>query len=55
MEFQKGDEVGDKKGLPEAIVRVVMSLHHGGNTKVREGSQLSEEFWVRLGVHQGSR
>ena len=31
-----------------------MSLHEGSKTKVRVGSETSEEFWVRVGVHQGS-
>ena len=28
-----------KKGLPEAIVRAVMSLYHGAKTKVQVGSE----------------
>ena len=43
-----------KKGLPEVIVRALMSLHHGAKTKVRVGSELSEEFLVQVGVHQTS-
>ena len=43
-----------KKGLPEAIVRAVKSLYHGAKTKVRNGSELSQEFLVQVGVHQGS-
>ena len=43
-----------KKGLPEVIVRAVMSLYHGTITKVRVRSELSEEFLVQVGVHQGS-
>ena len=43
-----------KKGLPEVIVRAVMSLYHGAKTKVRVGSELSEEFSVQVGVHQES-
>ena len=35
-----------KKGLPEVIVRAVMSLYHGAKTKVRVGSELSQEFLV---------
>ena len=31
-----------------------MSLYGGSKTKVRVGSGLSEEFRVRVGVHQGS-
>ena len=43
-----------KKGLPELIVRPVMSLYHETKTKVRVGSELLEEFLVQVGVHQGS-
>ena len=32
-----GDGVGYKKGLPEVIIRAVMSLCHGAKTKVRVG------------------
>ena len=37
-----------KKGLPEILVKAVMSLCE------RVGSGLSEEFSVKVGVHQGS-
>ena len=37
-----------KKGLPE-----VMNLYYEAKTKVRVGSELSQEFWVQVGVHQG--
>ena len=43
-----------KKGLPEILVKVVMSLYEGAETKVRIGAGLSEEFSVKVGVHQGS-
>ena len=43
-----------KKGLPQVIVRAVMSLYHGAKTKVRMGSELSQEFLVQIDVHQGS-
>ena len=43
-----------KKSLPEVLVKAVMSLHVGSRTKVRVGSGLSEEFGVRVGMHQGS-
>ena len=33
-----------KKGLSEVIVRAAMSLYHGAKAKVREGSELSQEF-----------
>ena len=31
-----------------------MNLYHGAKTKVRVGSELSQEFLVQGGVHQGS-
>ena len=40
-----------KKGLPEAIVGVIMSLYPGVKTKVGEASELSEELWVKVGVY----
>ena len=40
-----------KKGLPEIIIRAVMSIYHGAKTKVRVES---EEFLVQVGVHQRS-
>ena len=43
-----------KKGFSEVIVRAVMSLYHGAKTKVRVESELSQEFLVQVGVHQGS-
>ena len=43
-----------KRGIPEAMVRAVMSLHEGAKTRVRVGLELSEEFDVKVGVHQGS-
>ena len=42
-----------KKGLSEVMVREVMSLYDGTKTRVR-GSAYSEEFEVKVGVHQGS-
>ena len=43
-----------KKGISEALVRVVMWLYKGVRTKVKVGTHLSEEFDVNAGVHQGS-
>ena len=42
-----------KKGLAEVLVQAVMSLHEVLRTKVRVGSGTSDEFGVRVGVHQG--
>ena len=43
-----------KKGIPEVFVRSVMSLHDGAKIRVRVNSELSEEFRVKVGMHQGS-
>ena len=43
-----------KKGLTEILVKALMSLYEGAETKVRVGSSLLEEFSVKVGVHQGS-
>ena len=43
-----------RRGIPEAMVRAVMSLYEGAKTRVRVGLELFEEFEVKVGVHQGS-
>ena len=43
-----------KKGISEVIVRALMSLYDGAKTRVRVKSAYSEEFEVKVGVHQGS-
>ena len=43
-----------KKGIQEVLVRSVMSLYEGSKTKVRVDSELSQEFEVIVGMHQGS-
>ena len=43
-----------KKGIPEVLARSVMSLYEGEKTRVKENSELSEEFEVKVGMHQGS-
>ena len=42
------------RGIPEATVRAVISLYEGAKTRVGVGLELSEEFEVKVGVHQGS-
>ena len=36
------------------MVREVMSLYNGAKTRVRVAFAYSEEFEVKVGVHQGS-
>ena len=43
-----------KKGLSEVMVWALMSLYDGAKTRVRVGSAYSEEFKVKVDVHQGS-
>ena len=43
-----------QKGLSDIMVRAVMSLYDGAKTRVRMGLSYSEEFEVKVGVHQGS-
>ena len=42
-----------KKGISEVMVRAVMSLYDGAKTRVRVGSAYSEDFKIKVGVHQG--
>ena len=43
-----------KKEIPEVLIRPLMSLYEGAKTRVRVDSDLSEEFEVKVGMHQGS-
>ena len=43
-----------KQGIPEVMVRAVMSFYEGAKTRVRVGLESSEDFEVEVGVHQGS-
>ena len=43
-----------KKEMPDVLVRSVMSLYDGAKIRVRVDSELSEEFEVKVGIHQGS-
>ena len=43
-----------KKGIPQALVRSVMSVYEGAQTRVRVDYVLGEEFEVKVGMHQGS-
>ena len=41
------------KGIPVVLVRSVMSLYEGAKTRVRVASEMSEEYEVKVGMHQG--
>ena len=43
-----------KRGLSEVMVQAAMSLYNGAKTRVRVRSADSEEFEVKIGVHQES-
>ena len=43
-----------KKGIPDTLARSVMSLYEGAKTRVCVDSELSKEFEVNVGIHQGS-
>ena len=43
-----------KKGIPEVLNRLVMSLHEGAKTRVRMDSELLEKLEVKVGMPQGS-
>ena len=43
-----------KLGVEECAVRVVQSMYIGAKSRVKINNQLSDEFGVNVGVHQGS-
>ena len=43
-----------KVGVDEWIVRLVQAMYNNARSRVRVGSEYSEEFEVGVGVHQGS-
>ena len=43
-----------KKGIPDYVVRSVMSLYEGAKTRVGVDSELSEKFDATVGMHQAS-
>ena len=43
-----------KKGIPEVLARSVMRLYEGAKSMVRVDSELSDEFEVKVRMHQGS-
>jgi len=44
--------MGNKKGIPEKMVGVAMSLYQGAKTKVRVETKFLEKVLVKVGVHQ---
>ena len=42
-----------KAGIPEALVRAVMSLYKGAKTEEKVGTHLSEEIEVNVGGTSG--
>ena len=42
-----------KKGIPEVLFSSVMSPYDRAKTRVRVVSELSDEFEVKVGMHQG--
>ena len=43
-----------KKGIPQVLLRSVMSLYEGAMTRFSVVSDLSEEIEAKVGMHQGS-
>ena len=43
-----------KEGVNEWMIKAVMSTYYEAKTAVKGGSGVSEEFEVKVGVHQGS-
>ena len=48
------DRAMKKKGIPDVLVMSVMSLYEGLKTGVIVDYELSKEFDVNVGMHQGS-
>ena len=44
----------EEERIPEVLVRSVMGLCEGVKTRVRVDSVLSEEFEIKVGMHQAS-
>ncbi len=39
--------------VPERLIKLVMALHENSTRKVKASAGVSEEFTIRVGVHQG--
>ena len=44
----------EEERIPEILVRSMMSLYEGAKTSVRADSELSDEFEVKVRMHQVS-
>ena len=42
-----------KKGIPEVLVRSVMSLYERAKTRVRVDSEMSDELEIKVEMHEG--
>ena len=55
MKVEKAfDRVPRRIGIPEVLVRSVMSLCEGAKTRVIVDSELSEQLKIKVEMHQGS-
>ena len=43
-----------RRGVPEKLVRLVEAMYHGASTVVRTTHGRTDEFPIKVGVHQGS-
>ena len=46
--------VSEKGRVPEKLVRLVESTYHGASTVVRTTHSRTDEFPIKVGLHQGS-
>ena len=46
--------MGTEEERTSILVKAVMSLYEGSKTKIKVGTDISKEFCVAVGVHQGS-
>ncbi len=46
--------VSEKETVTERLIKLVMPLYENSMSKVKAPAGISEEFSIRVGVHQGS-